>query len=472
MKQSENLVQKGLTGIRTAFEGAKKALSFGDALTFKGGIHPDYMKENTANKPIIDLPGSEIMVYPMQQHIGAAAQPCVNVGDRVLMGQKIGEAQGFVSANIFSSVSGTVEAVEPRPHPNGTKVMSVVVANDGEDELHPDIKPRDNVEGLSPKEIVDIVREAGIVGMGGATFPTHVKLSPPSDKKIEYVIVNGAECEPYLTSDHRAMLETAGEIMAGLKLVMKVFGLKTGYIGIEDNKADAIANLQDWASREEDVEIKVIKLKTKYPQGSEKHLIKAVTGRAVPPGKLPMDVGAIVDNVDTVAAIARAVYMKTPLMRRIVTVSGDCIQNPSNFRVRIGTSIDFVIEKSGVLKKTPAKVIMGGPMMGIALTDTNVPVIKGSSGVLAFGAALSKSRTAGNCLRCAKCVNACPMSLLPNVLKTASIAADMEKLEKLNVKDCIGCGSCTYVCPTEQNPLQYIKSGKAQYLDCQRRADN
>ena len=469
MKQSENLVHKGLTGIKEAFENAKKTLRFDDALTFKGGIHADDMKEETAGKPIINLPAPEVMIYPMQQHLGAPAQPCVNVGDRVLMGQKIGEAQGYVSANIHSSVSGTVEAIEQRLHPNGSMVTTIVIANDGKDELHPDIKPREDAESLSAKEIVDIVRDAGVVGMGGATFPTHVKLSPPPDKNIEYVIINGAECEPYLTSDHRAMLETAGEIIAGLKLLMKIFNLKTGYIAIEENKPDAIEHMMEWAARETEVVIKVVKLKTKYPQGSEKHLIKAVTGREVPPGKLPMDVGVIVDNVDTAAAIARAVYMGEPVLKRIVTVGGDCIQNPSNFRVRVGTSVEYVLEKSGTFKKTPAKIIMGGPMMGFCLTETNVPIIKGSAGILAFGAAVSKAHAPGSCLRCGRCVTGCPMNLLPNVLKSASMAGDMEKLEKLNIMDCLACGSCTYVCPTEQNPLQYIKTGKAKYMDYQRK---
>ncbi len=436
----------------------KKRLGFGDVLTFKGGIHPNDMKDSTCKKPIIELEAPKTLVFPMQQHIGAPAVPTVKVGDRVLMGQLIGEAGGFVSANIHSSVSGTVTAVEPRLHPSGREVLSVVVENDGEDEPCGAIKPR-NAESLSAKEIVDIVREAGIVGMGGAAFPTHVKLSPPKDKKIEYVIVNGAECEPYLTSDHRAMLETGDEVVEGLKLTMKVFGLKTGYIAIETNKPDAIEHMSKLAERETGLEIKVVKVKTKYPQGSEKHLIKAVTGREVPPGKLPMDVGAVVDNIDTCAAIARAVLSGTPLMRRIVTVGGDCVANRSNFRVRIGTDFEYILEKCGYTENA-AKIIMGGPMMGLAVPDTAVPVIKGTSGILAFGAEAAKPRREGACLRCGRCVEGCPMNLLPNVLLDAVKRGDNEKLEKLNISDCISCGSCTYVCPAEQNPLQYIKTGK------------
>lgn len=472
MDKSEKNVQNAIFDVKAVFEKIKKALKFDDVHTFKGGIHPEYMKDETANKPIVSLEAPEKLVFPMQQHIGAPAVPCVNVGDRVLLGQRIGEAQGFVSAHIHSSVSGTVEAIELRLHPNGNMVLSVVIANDGLDEKHPDIKPREGVESLTAKEIIDIVRDAGIVGMGGATFPTHVKLSPPPDKKIEYVIVNGAECEPYLTSDHRAMLETTVEVIEGLKLMMKIFGLKTGYIGIEMNKADAIERMMEYAARETEVEIKVIKLKTKYPQGSEKHLIKAVTGREVPPGKLPMDVGVVVDNVDTVAAIARAVYFGRKLTRRIVTVGGDCVKNTANFRVRIGTSLDYVLEKSGGFKKTPAKIILGGPMMGIAVSDMTVPIIKSSSGVLAFGAAVSKVHKESNCLRCGKCVDGCPMRLLPNALKAAVLEDDMEKLEKLNVMDCLACGACAYVCPAEQNPLQYIKTGKTKLADYQRKVKN
>ncbi len=430
-----------------------------DIRTFKGGIHPDDMKTDTCDKQIIDLPASSEMVYPLSQHIGAPASPCVNVGDHVLMGQKVAEASGFVSANIHSSVSGTVKAIEPRLHPSGASIASIVVENDGLDEMAPDLTPND-WRNMTAKEIVDVVREAGIVGLGGAAFPTHVKLNPPQDKKIEYVIINGAECEPYLTSDYRAMLENSDEIVEGLKILLKVFGLNTGYIAIETNKPEAIAKMTERAEKEKEVSIKVIKVKTKYPQGSEKHLIKAVTGRAVPPGKLPMDVGVVVDNIDTCAAIARTFMFGTPLMRRIVTVSGDCIQNPSNFRVRIGTNMEEVIEKSGGFKKTAAKVVMGGPMMGLALSSTNVPVVKGCSGILAFSEDMISKKKRQNCLRCGKCVEICPMNLLPNMIKEAVVSDDLEKLDKLHVADCIQCGSCSYTCPAEQNPLQHIRTGK------------
>ncbi len=437
-----------------------KAVFGGEIRTFKGGIHPDDSKEATCKKPIVDLQPSKEMVYPLSQHIGAPAVPCVQVGDRVLMGQKIAEAGGYVSAHIHSAVSGTVVAIEPRMHHMGIRQNAIVIENDGLDEVCPGIEPKD-WRTMSAKEIVDVVREAGIVGMGGATFPTHVKLSPPPEKKIEFAIVNGAECEPYLTSDHRAMLETPEEVIEGLKIIVKAFGLEEGYIAIETNKPDAIAIMEEYAAKDTEVKINVVKVLTKYPQGSEKHLIKAICGREVPPGKLPMDVGAVVDNIDTCAAIGRAFLYGTPLTKRIVTVSGDCIENPSNFRVRIGTNVEDLIEKCGGFKKTAAKVIMGGPMMGVSMPFTDVPIVKGSSGILGFSEEMIHGKAKQNCLRCGKCVEGCPMNLLPNVIKDTVALGDVEKLEKLNTMDCIQCGSCAYVCPAEQNPLQQVRTAKA-----------
>ena len=442
--------------------GLKRKLGF-RTFTFAGGIHPDDSKETTCSKSIIDLPPSEEMVFPLSQHIGAPAVPCVAVGDRVFMGQKIAEAGGYVSAHIHSSVSGEVVAIEPRMHHTGVKMNSIVIKNDGADELLPEIQPKD-WRKMSVKEIVDVVREAGVVGMGGATFPTHVKLSPPPDKKIEYVIVNGAECEPYLTSDHRAMLETPEEVIEGLKILVKVFGLQEGYIAIETNKPDAIAVMEEYAAKETEIKINVVRVKTKYPQGSEKHLIKAVCGREVPPGKLPMDVGAVVDNIDTCAAIARAFMYGFPVIMRIVTVSGDCVAEPSNFRIRVGTNVEDAIKKCGGFQKPAAKVIMGGPMMGISVPDTDIPIVKGSSGILGFSEAMLHGKVKQNCLRCGKCVEGCPMNLLPNVIKEALAADDTEKLEKLNVTDCIQCGSCAYVCPAEQNPLQSVRTARAKLM--------
>ena len=427
----------------------RRKLNKTEIFTFKGGIHPKDMKDSTNKQPIVDIEAPDTLVFPLRQHIGAPAVPCVEVGDRVLMGQKIADMGGFVSANIHSSVSGIVTAIEPRLHPSGITAMSIVIDMKGVD-----------IETVSGKEIVEIVKEAGLVGMGGAAFPTHVKLSPPADKKIDYVIVNGAECEPYLTSDHRAMLETTDEVIIGLKLLMRVFDLKTGYIAVETNKPDAIEKLKEEAAKHTDVDIRIVGVKTKYPQGSEKHLIKAVTGRCVPPGKLPMDVGVVVNNIDTCAATARAVLQGKPVIKRIVTVSGDCIAESLNFRVPVGTPFSYLAEKCGGFIKPAAKLIMGGPMMGMALTSLDVPVIKGSSGLLAFSEEMAKVQPHGSCLRCGKCVSGCPMNLLPNIIKEATIADDTEKLQKLNVTDCIQCGSCTYVCPAEQNPLQYVRTAK------------
>lgn len=427
--------------------------------TFKGGIHPGDNKSATASVPIIDIPAPQQVIIPLSQHIGAPAVPCVKVGDSVFAGQKIADASGFISANIHSSVSGTVSAIEERMTPSGVMVSSIIIDNDGEDNNEFENEPR-NFEDFSPAELIDIVREAGIVGMGGAAFPTHVKLSPPEGKKIDYVIVNGAECEPYLTSDHRAMLETPMELLTGLKILLRIFNLKTGYIGIENNKPDAIKLLTDLASRERNYEIKIVPLKVKYPQGSEKHLIKAITDRTVPVGKLPMDVGAVVNNIDTCAAIARAVVYGMPLISRIVTVTGDSLKKAANVRVRIGTPFSHIIEAIGGLKSHPKKVIMGGPMMGLAVPDLDVPVIKGTSGILALSKRSALLRDENICIRCGKCVSACPMQLMPLYLKEAATADDFDKLKKLNVNNCIECGSCSFVCPGANNPAQSIKIAK------------
>ncbi|MBR2916280.1 MAG: electron transport complex subunit RsxC [Clostridia bacterium] len=427
--------------------------------TFKGGIHPDPMKSATSKLPIVEVPAPKTLVFPLSQHLGAPATPCVKVGDTVLAGQKIAEASGFVSANLHSSVSGTVVAIEERMTHFGVMTNSIIIENDGEDTNEFESEPR-NFKDFTPAELVDMVREAGIVGMGGATFPTHVKLSPPEGKTIDTVIINGAECEPCLTSDHRAMLETPKEVLTGLKIMLKIFGLKKGYIGIENNKADAIELLTNYAKLEKDYEIEIVPLKVKYPQGSEKHLINAITGRTVPVGKLPLDVGCVVNNIDTCAAIARAVVYGMPLISRIVTVTGDCIKNPTNARVRIGTPMADVIEFLGGLKAHPKKVIMGGPMMGIAVPNLDVPVVKGSSGIVALSKRSALLRHEGVCVRCGKCVAACPMGLSPLFLKEAIVKGDFDKMKELDITSCIECGSCSFVCPGANNPSQSIKAAR------------
>lgn len=439
--------------------------------TFHGGIHPGDHKEATNKKEIVNLTPPSELIFPLSQHIGAPSKPCVNIGDIVCMGQKIAEADGFVSANIHSSVSGKVKAIEKRLHPNGLPTMSIVIENDGLDtEAAPIEGYGEDYEKKSPKEIINIIKEAGIVGMGGATFPTHVKLSVPDEAKIDYVIINGAECEPYLTSDHRAMLETPNEIIGGLLVLMHIFGLKDGYIGVENNKTDAIAVLEKEAALVKDKNIHIVTLKTKYPQGAEKQLINAVCGRKMAPGTLPWQVGCIVNNIDTCASTYRAVVKGTPLTTRIVTLGGSALKNPMNYKVRIGTPFSYVVEQSGGLSEPAEKVLMGGPMMGLSVPNMDVPVIKGTSGILALPAKEAKLDKESPCIRCAKCVYVCPMSLQPNLLDSAARLHDIDKLKKLNVTDCIECGSCAFVCPSKRRQVQQIKIAKVKLREIAQRA--
>ncbi|MGE4282688.1 MAG: electron transport complex subunit RsxC [Clostridia bacterium] len=428
------------------------------ALTFKGGIHPHDNKHHTEKISIINLPAPEKLYFPVVQHIGAPCDPLVAIGDEVKMGQKIADSKAFVSAPIHSSVSGKVVAIESILHPNGSKVMAIVIENDGKDTVHESVVPKGDLSILEPKQIIEIVREAGIVGMGGAGFPTHVKLSPPPDKKIDYVIINGAECEPYLTSDHRVMLETPEEVVLGLKAIMKVFSLNKGYIGIEENKMDAVKIMKEYAAKETGIEVVV--LKTKYPQGAEKQLIKVVTGREVPSGGLPADVGAVVNNIDTCTAIARAIKTGMPLIRRIVTVSGLAVKEPRNYAVRIGTPFRVLFEKSGGFVVDPVKIVMGGPMMGIAQFTIDVPVVKGTSGLLAFTEKEIQLKPESPCIRCGKCVGACPMNLLPIYLGAYSANNVLDKAEEYNALDCIECGSCSFVCPSKRHLVQSIRGAK------------
>ncbi len=439
--------------------------------TFRGGIHPDSHKKETCAKPIVDLAPPEELVYPLSQHIGAPAVPCVKTGDPVLMGQKIAEAAGFVSANIHSAVSGKVKTIEKRLHPNGSMMECIVIENDGLDTQEPDLDlPIRDYTTLSAKELIAIIQEAGIVGMGGATFPTHVKLSPPEEAKIDHVIINGAECEPYLTSDHRAMLESTQNILTGLSIILKIFDLEEGYIAIEDNKPDAIAHMKAAAAAFTDKKINIIPLKTKYPQGSEKQLIDAVTGRKVKPGQLPWQAGCIVTNIDTAAAIARAVVLHLPLITRIVTLGGDALKNPTNYRVRIGTPFSHLVEQSGGISATPKKVLMGGPMMGTAVPSLDVPVIKGTSGVLLLEEKNARLEQEVACVRCSKCLYVCPMNLQPNLLDQMARQDNYEALNKYHVTDCIECGSCAYICPSRRRQVQQIKVAKVKMRNAQTKA--
>ncbi|WP_434655679.1 electron transport complex subunit RsxC [Thermoanaerobacterium thermosaccharolyticum] len=430
--------------------------------TFFGGIHPRSYKELSNKYPIEEhLPKSQVII-PLQQHIGAPCTPLVKVNDYVKVGQKIGEANGFVSAPVHSSVSGKVVAIEDRPSSSGKLVKSIVIESDGEFNYDDNIKPNEDINNLKPEEIRYIVREAGIVGMGGATFPTMVKLNPPSDKKIDIVILNGAECEPYLTADHRLMLEKPVDIVHGLLAIMKALGASKGYVGIEDNKQDAIKEIRKACKEYAGVEVAV--LKTKYPQGSEKHIIKAITGREIPSGKLPADIGVVVDNVGTAFAIAEAIKFGKPLIERVVTVTGEGIMTPKNLRVKIGTPFRELIECCGGFKGIPGKVISGGPMMGIAQYSIDVPVIKGTSGILVLPEDRIALKDPKSCIKCARCVDACPINLLPLFISAYSLKNDFDKCEEYHAFDCIECGSCSYVCPSKRPLVESIRLAKREIL--------
>ncbi len=404
------------------------------------------------------MPVPDEIVIPMSRIIGAPAKPLVKKGDQVLMGQLIGEAQGFISANVHASVSGKVKAVKDYPHPTGEKRLAVVIENDHKDEVHPDIKPYGTIESMDRKAIIDMVKACGIVGMGGATFPAHVKLMPPPEKKIDVVILNGAECEPYLTSDHRLMLESPADVVNGLRAVLKVMGDAKGYIGIEDNKKDAIETLKAEIKDDDNIEIGVVK--AKYPQGAEKQLIHAITKRVVPSGALPMDVGVLVMNVGTAAEVYKAMTTGMPSVQRIVTVTGSCIKEPKNLLVRFGTTFQGCIDHCGGFSEEPSKVISGGPMMGIAQPDLMAPVIAGTSGILALTAKETLQSDINNCIRCGRCVQACPMNLMPLQIAAAADAGRFDEARTFNAMDCVECGSCSYICPSRRMLVQSIRLAK------------
>lgn len=432
------------------------------ALTFKRGIHPPDNKKQTRDKAIKVLMPTGDLVYPMVQHIGAPCSPLVKKGDRVLVGQKIADTEAFVSSPIFASVSGTVKAIEDREHPNGFVVSCIVVENDHLYEEDASINHPFDYQNMSKDDLLKVIKESGIVGLGGATFPTHIKLNPPADKPIDYIIVNGAECEPYLTSDHRIMLEETDRVVLGLKVILHMFPDAKGVIAVEINKPDAIERLLEAVKDEPRIEI--ARLQTKYPQGAEKQLIYSVTKREVPSGKLPSEVGCIVQNIDTVVAIHRAIYRGRPLMRRIVTISGGAIKEPQNFKVRIGTSYQEIIEAAGGFVETPAKVISGGPMMGIAMYTLDVPVIKGSSSILCLTEKEARVQEEDNCMRCGKCVAICPMGLLPLELNKFALAGAEDHFTKYHGLDCIECGACSYICPSKRHLLHSIRTTKKNIM--------
>lgn len=427
--------------------------------TFKGGIHPPHKKAQTSGLSIEVFPAPGKVIIPLQQHIGAPAKPVVKRGDRVSIGQLIGEAGGFVSAPVHSSVSGTVLSVGLFPHPMGKQVIGVEIENDGTEEkqmLCPLDKPwREAAQG----ELIQKVQSAGIVGMGGASFPTHVKLSPPSNKPIDVLIINGAECEPYLTADHRLMLERTEDFLTGVLILKKILGAKKCFIGIEENKPDAIKLIDKQLSDSLYIDVTLARLKVKYPQGGEKQLINAITGRQVPSGGLPMDAGCVVHNVSTALAVRDAILGGIPLYERVVTVTGPKVRKPKNLLVRIGTPIRLLLEVCEVDPKSTRKVIMGGPMMGIAQSDLDAPVIKSTSGLLVYHKVQPALREYP-CINCGQCVAACPIHLVPSRLAKFIEKECIDEAVQWNVMDCMECGSCTYVCPSKINLVHFMKLGK------------
>jgi len=426
--------------------------------TFKQGIHPGYYKRLSENEPIKRCPFPKRVIIPLSQHTGAPCKPLVEKKDKVERGQKIGEADAFITAPVHSSVTGTVKAIEKRPHPGTGSFKAVVIEREENTEEKEWEKGQLDLQNISADDVRKIVREAGIVGLGGAAFPASVKISPPKEKPIDTIILNGCECEPYLTADHRIMLEYTDDCILGLKIIMKTVRAKRGIVGIEANKMDAYELFLEKTKDEKNIDVKL--LEVKYPEGAEKMLIKALLLREVPAGGLPMDVGVVVHNVGTAVSIVEAVRDNKPLIERVVTVTGKGINNPGNFMVPIGTPFSDVIEAAGGLKDNAAKVIMGGPLMGIAQSDLGVPVIKGTSGILVLTADEIDIEEEVNCIRCARCVDHCPMYLIPTEYVRFAKGEAWERLDSCHIMDCIECGSCAFVCPSKIPIVQYIKLGK------------
>lgn len=432
------------------------------AHTFRiGGIHPSANKISDS-APITPVALPDEVRIPVSQHIGAPAQATVKKGDTVKVGTLIAKAGGFVSANIHSSISGTVQKIDEVLDASGYKKTVITIKRDGEDTWEESIDRTTDIvrdTALSPEEIIRKIGEMGIVGMGGATFPTQVKLMPPKGTKAEILVINGVECEPYLTADHRIMLERGEEIVVGVSILKKALSVSKAVIGIEKNKPDAIKHLTEIVKNYPGIE--VMPLKVRYPQGGEKQLIDAVVRRQVQSGQLPISVGAVVQNVGTTLAVYEAVMKNKPLIERVVTVTGKDLKSPSNFLVRIGTSVSSLIEAAGGLPENAGKVISGGPMMGKSLVTTDVPVSKGTSGVLVLEAGETKRKPMRNCIRCAKCVNVCPMGLNPAFLMRDTVYKEWDTLEKSHIMDCIECGSCSFTCPANRPLLDRIRQGKA-----------
>ncbi len=436
--------------------------------TFKGGTHPYEGKELSMDNPIQVVMPKDELVFPMSQHIGAPAKPTVSVGDAVKMGQIIGEAGGLISANIVSSVSGKVTKIEQRLTGSGAKANCVVIENDGEYEAVEGFGEERDYTALSKEEIRQIIKDAGIVGMGGAGFPTNVKVTPKNEDQIDYVIINGAECEPYLTSDYRLMLEKPEQLIMGLKVLLRLFDNAKGIIAIEDNKPEAISKLSYLTQDEPLISVKA--LKTKYPQGAERQVIYVTTGRKIYSKMLPADAGCVVDNVQTVLAVYDAVCRSIPSISRVMTLTGDAMAKPQNYEVKFGMSHAELLEEAGGLVDGGAeKIISGGPMMGMAMYDLNVPITKTSSSILA----MSKDEVAAceptNCIRCGRCATVCPSHLVPQKMAEAAERSDLELFQKLNGMECYECGTCTYVCPAKRRLTQSFKQARRAVMDSARK---
>lgn len=438
--------------------------------TFHGGVHPAEHKELSKESPLTQLLPKGELVYMTNQHIGKPASPVVKKGDRVLAGQIIAEAGGFVSANIVSSVSGTVKAVEPRKNASGGSAMAIVVENDGEYTLAEGVGVECDTNGLTGQEILSKVQKAGIVGMGGAGFPTHVKLTVKTPEKIDYVIANGAECEPYITCDDQLMRTKAAEIVEGMEYMLRLFPNAKGVVVVENNKPEAIAAMKQACQGHDRVYVQPVK--TKYPQGGERSLITVITGKHLKLGMLPADAGCVVDNVATIYAIYRAVKFNEPLMERGFTVSGDAVQNPGNFIVKIGTSHQELVDACGGFKQDPKKVLSGGPMMGFAMTGLEAPVCKNNNALTCLTVdevEIAEGQMTA-CLRCGRCSRACPLGLSPQLMQVAAIRKDYDRYEhKLYGLDCIGCGCCTYGCPAKRPLMQLFKTTKAEIMATKKR---
>jgi electron transport complex protein RnfC len=433
--------------------------------SFKGGVHPEYNKHITGAKPIKVLPAPNLVVIPLSQHAGAPAEPLVKKGDSVLVGQEVGRSAGGISAAVHASVSGTVLQVEPRPSINGREVLSVVIENDGQDAKAPMTGHHDPIQ-LSSAEIRERIEAAGIVGLGGAAFPTAAKLNPPQGCRVEYLLINGSECEPYLTADQKLMEEYTEDVILGAKLLAKACGAEKIIIAIEANKLEALRKMRALAGSNA---IEVVTLGVKYPAGGEKQLIKAVLDREVPSHGLPAQCGVLVHNVGTAWAVAKACRYGQPLIERVITVTGDGVKEPANYLVRIGTPIKDIIAAAGGFVGEPGKVIAGGPMMGLAQFNLDAPIVKGVSGILVLSDKVAKEFDPMPCIKCARCVDVCPVYLMPVTIEKFAMNAMWDEAEDYGAMDCIECGCCTYICPSKRGLLTWIRLAKTEIAEAHRR---